>query len=45
MKARILWIEAGRVEASPYIPGLRKHGYTVEPVATGNDALVRLVEL
>jgi DNA-binding response OmpR family regulator len=45
MKARILWVEGGRADSSLYILGLRKHGYTVESVATGTEALERLVEL
>jgi DNA-binding response OmpR family regulator len=45
MKARILWIEGKRAEGPSFIPGLRKKGYEVETVATGNEALTRLVEV
>jgi DNA-binding response OmpR family regulator len=42
MKVRILWIEGKRAESPPFVPGLRKKGYTVEIVTTGNEALARL---
>ncbi|MCC7129599.1 MAG: hypothetical protein B6D39_06700 [Anaerolineae bacterium UTCFX2] len=39
MKPRILWIEGKRAESPHFAPGLRKKGYIVETVATGNEAL------
>ena len=42
MKARILWIEGKRANSPPFIPGLRKKGYSVETVTTGNEALEHL---
>lgn len=45
MQATILWIEGKRAEGPSFIPGLRKKGYTVETVSTGNEALARLKEL
>jgi DNA-binding response OmpR family regulator len=45
MKARILWVEGKRAEGPSFIPGLRKKGYAVETVSTGNEALACLMEL
>jgi len=42
MKARILWIEGKRAESPPFVPSLRKKGYTIETVPTGSEALSRL---
>lgn len=42
MKAKILWIEGKRAESPPFVPGLRKKGYQIETVPTGNAALARL---
>jgi DNA-binding response OmpR family regulator len=44
MKARILWIEGKRAESPPFVPALRKKGYTIGIVPTGNEALLRLME-
>src|SRR5574341_11228 len=43
--ARILWIEGKRAEGPSFIPNLRKKGYTVEVVATGDAALDRLMRI
>ena len=43
--ARILWIEGKRAEGPSFIPQLRKKGYSVEVVSTGNAALDRVVRL
>lgn len=43
MQARILWIEGRRAEGPSFIPNLRKKGYLVETVSTGNEALTRLL--
>jgi DNA-binding response OmpR family regulator len=43
--ARILWIEGKRAEGPSFIPNLRKKGYSVEVVSTGNAALDHLVRL
>jgi DNA-binding response OmpR family regulator len=45
MKARILWIEGKRADSPPFIPGVRKKGYTVEVVPTGTEALERLPDV
>jgi DNA-binding response OmpR family regulator len=42
MKARILWVEGKRADSPPFVPGLRKKGYTVETAGTGDDALALL---
>lgn len=42
MRAKILWIEGNRAEGPPFLPSLRKKGFLVESVATGNEALVYL---
>lgn len=41
-KVKILWIEGNRAEELAYIPALRKKGYTVSIVSTGQAALVSL---
>jgi DNA-binding response OmpR family regulator len=45
MKARILWIEGKRADGPSFIPAVRKKGYVVETVSTGNEALSRLLDL
>ena len=40
--SRILWIEGKRAESPHIIPQVRKKGYIVETVATGNEAYGRL---
>jgi DNA-binding response OmpR family regulator len=42
MKPRILWIEGKRAESPHFVPGLRKKGYIVDTVLTGNEALENL---
>lgn len=42
MKAIILWIEGRQAEGMPFINTLRKKGYQVETVSTGNEAVARL---
>ena len=42
---RILWIEGKRAEGPSFIPNLRRKGYAVEVVSTGNAALDRVVRL
>ncbi len=42
MKARILWVEGKRAEGPPLTPGLRKKGYVIETVTTGNEAYALL---
>ena len=42
MKARILWIDGKRAESPPFVPGLRRKGYTVEVVSSGSEAIARL---
>ncbi len=42
MKAIVLWIESRQFEGTPFINTLRKKGYQVEIVATGNEAISRL---
>ncbi len=42
MKARILWVEGKRADSPSFVPGLRKKGYAVESVPTGEDALALL---
>jgi DNA-binding response OmpR family regulator len=44
MQARILWIEGRRADGPSFIPNLRKKGYLVETVSTGNEALTCLLE-
>lgn len=45
MKAIILWIEGKRALSPSFIPGLRKKGFTIETVSTGNEAFTRLVDV
>jgi DNA-binding response OmpR family regulator len=42
MKARILWIEGKRADSPPFVPGLRKKGYSVEIATSGDEALAKL---
>lgn len=42
MRAKILWVEGKKAGSPPFIAGLRKKGYVVETVFTGNEALARL---
>ncbi len=42
MKTRILWIEGKRAEGPSFITTLRKKGFQVDIVTTGNEALSRL---
>jgi DNA-binding response OmpR family regulator len=44
MKAKILWIEGKRADSPSFVPLLRKKGYQVEIVSTGNEALSHLTE-
>jgi DNA-binding response OmpR family regulator len=44
MKVRILWVEGKRAESPPFVPSLRKKGYLIEIVSTGNEALTRLLD-
>jgi DNA-binding response OmpR family regulator len=41
-KGKILWVESKRAEGPGFVPGLRKKGFTVDIVNTGNDAVARL---
>lgn len=45
MKAKLLWIEGKRADSPSFIPGLRKKGYTIEPVSTGKAALACMAEV
>lgn len=45
MKVKILWIEGKRAEGPSFIPTMRKKGFEVEIVSTGNEALARLFEI
>jgi DNA-binding response OmpR family regulator len=42
MKARILWVEGKRADSPPFVPGLRKKGYSVEIATSGDEALAIL---
>lgn len=42
MTFKILWVAGKRADSPSFIPGLRRKGYSIEVVATGNDALERL---
>jgi DNA-binding response OmpR family regulator len=42
MKARILWVEGKRADSPPFVPGLRKKGYSVEIATSGDEALALL---
>lgn len=44
MTARILWVEGKRASSPSFISSVRKKGYSVESVSTGNEALTRLNE-
>jgi DNA-binding response OmpR family regulator len=44
MKARLLWIEGTRADGPSFVPSLRKKGFIVEVVPTGNAALARVSE-
>jgi DNA-binding response OmpR family regulator len=44
MKGKILWIEGKRSTNPDFVVALRKHGYQVEQVSSGNEALLRLPE-
>lgn len=39
MTARILWIEGKRAESPPFVSSLRRKGYSVDVVKTGEEAL------
>ena len=39
MRARILWIEGKRADSPPFIPSLRRKGYLIDVVKTGEEAL------
>ena len=43
--ARILWIEGKRAEGPSFIPNLRKKGFAVEIVSSGNAALEQLLDI
>lgn len=45
MKAKILWIEGKRAEGPSFIPGLRKKGFFIEVVSTGNEAMAHLGDM
>jgi DNA-binding response OmpR family regulator len=45
VKAKILWVEGKRADSPSFIPGLRKKGYSIETVETGNEAITRLAEM
>ncbi len=45
MKARILWIEGKRADSPPFVPSLRRKGYTVDIVQSGEEALSSLPSL
>jgi len=45
MKVKILWIEGKRAEGPSFIPILRKKGYEVDIVSTGDEALRRLFDI
>jgi DNA-binding response OmpR family regulator len=42
MKARILWIEGKRADSPPFVPNLRRKGYAIDIVKTGEEALAFL---
>ncbi len=44
MKGRLLWIEGKRSDNPDFVTALRKRGIQVEPVSSGNEALLRLPE-
>lgn len=43
-QASILWVEGRRFDHTPFIPDLRKKGYSVETAPSGRAALVRMSE-
>lgn len=43
-KGKILWIEGKRADSPDFIAALRKRGYQIDTVASGNEALLRLPE-
>ena len=45
MKAHILWVEGRKTDNSTFVPGLRKKGFVVETVSTGNEAVERLFDI
>ena len=45
MKARILCVEGRKAVNSSFVPGLRKKGFIVETVSTGNEAVERLFDV
>lgn len=44
-EARILWIAGKRAEGPSFVPVLRKKGYTVDVVNTGNQALEQMSQV
>jgi DNA-binding response OmpR family regulator len=42
---RILWVEGKRAEGPPFIPNLRKKGYSIEVVSTGAAAIEQLLNI
>lgn len=42
--SKILWIEGKRAESPPFVPNLRKKGYSIEMVSTGSEAYTRLAD-
>jgi DNA-binding response OmpR family regulator len=44
MKGRILWIEGKRSDNPDFVSALRKRGFQVDSVSSGNEALLRLPE-
>jgi DNA-binding response OmpR family regulator len=45
MKIKILWVEGKRADSPSFITGLRRKGYQIDLVATGNEALEHMPEL
>lgn len=45
MKAKILWIEGKRAESPSFVPDLRKKGYSIETVSSGQAALTRIAHI
>lgn len=44
MKAKILWVEGKRADSPSFVPDLRRKGFIIEVVPTGNAAQVYLAE-
>ncbi|MBP1700935.1 MAG: putative response regulator [Chloroflexi bacterium] len=44
MKGKILWIQGKKLDSPDFIAALRKRGYQVEAVSSGNAALLRMPE-